>query len=195
MKKIIRKQFIEERKKMTVNTVNTLSTLIIERILGEIDLESSETIALYYPFNNEVNVLPLIELLLKQKKRVVLPKVTGKTTMEFYRIESTVDVELSKFGVYEPNTKSIVNKIEIDWMLIPGVGFNSKGYRLGYGAGYYDRYLEEHQFKTVGICFDFQITDAFEINEYDVPLDFIISENRLLQFHNADYFQNPCTDN
>jgi 5-formyltetrahydrofolate cyclo-ligase len=194
MKKELRKQLIEKRKGLSISEVEITSKHIMNRIKSYFNLDEIQVIALYYPFNQEVDVLPLIEYLLKQNKIVVLPKVTSKTTMSFYKIDSLNDVSRSQFGVYEPNTNQVVTKDDIEIMFIPGVGFNSKGYRLGYGAGYYDRYLIDHAFNTVGVCFDFQITDEFEIAAHDIPLDFVISENRLLQCHNEDDLPNQNMD-
>jgi 5-formyltetrahydrofolate cyclo-ligase len=195
MKKVVRKQLLEERKALSIETINEWSKTITKRCLEQIELENAQTIAIYYPINHEVDVLPLINALLEMKKRVVLPRVTGKTTMEFYQIHEIDAVERSKFGVYEPNTGIQVEKDKIDLMFIPGVGFNRSCYRLGYGAGYYDRYLAAHSFKTIGVCFDFQITDAFETNDYDIPLNQVISENRLLQRQNGDCLPNQYRDN
>jgi 5-formyltetrahydrofolate cyclo-ligase len=194
MKKELRKALIEKRKQLPLKEVEELSVIINNRIKENFNLDEIEVLAFYYPFNQEVNVLPLIEALLNQNKIVVLPKVTSKTTMSFYKIDSLNDVSRSQFGVYEPTTNQLVPQDEIEIMFIPGVGFNSKGYRLGYGAGYYDRYLINHAFNTVGVCFDFQITEEFEVDAHDIPLDFIISENRLLQCQNEDDLPNLNTD-
>lgn len=186
MKKEIRKKLIEKRLMLTEAEVQSKSQQIIENLLNQFCFNDLDVVALYYPFKNEVNSLPLIEYLLKQNKKVVLPKVLSKTTMAFYEIKNLTDVTKSKFGVLEPTNDVITPSVDIDIMLIPGVGFNHHGYRLGYGAGYYDRYLVDQTFPTVGVCFDLQLNNDFEIDVYDIPLNFVITESHQLQHHNVD---------
>lgn len=191
MKKRIRQSYIQKRNNLNLNFILDVSERICEQILSQFPLEDAQTIALYYPFNQEVNVLPIIEALLQKNKRVVLPKVLSKTTMGFFEISHLEDVEVSAFGVKEPISTVEVPVHTIDWMFIPGVAFNPDCYRLGYGAGYYDRFLQHASIKTVGVAYDFQITDEFIPEAHDVPLMYVITENRLLQHRNEDDSSNP----
>lgn len=187
MKQALRKSLIAARLQMSKEMVEIKSEQIIKRIQQVFPLGKVQTIALYYPFRNEVNLLLFIEDLLKQGKKVALPKVLDQTTMAFYEVKDLNTLVISKFGIHEPNPEICrqIAKAEIDFMFVPGVGFNQACYRLGYGAGFYDRYLCEHAFPTVGVCFDLQIT-TFQSDSHDVPLDYVISETHLLERRNGD---------
>src|SRR5690554_221137 len=126
---------------MSEAEVLDLSSHIMAHIEEAFPLDELQTIALYYPFNNEVDLRPLIERLLIKKKKIVLPKVLSKTTMDFFLIQDIHDVSPSRFGVYEPTGDKRADQIDI--MFVPGIAFNNEGYRLGYGAGFYDRFLAE----------------------------------------------------
>ena len=162
------------------------SLIICERIEELFPLQEAHTLAFYYPFRHEVNVLPLLKKYIIQKKRIVLPKVLNSTTMAFFEIQNLEDTAPSAYGSYEPNATVPVNPEEIDWMFVPGVAFTEHCYRLGYGGGYYDRYLKNARIQTVGVAYDFQITNQFEPDAYDVPLDYVITESRRLQRQNGD---------
>lgn len=194
MKQQLRQTLIQARKSKDHEWIKETSQVICERIQGIFPLKDAKTIALYYPFHQEVDVIPLIEGLLQENKRVVLPKVLDKTTMAFFLIDDLHDVETSTFGVKEPVSNVVVQPEDIDWMFIPGIGFSKDCYRIGYGAGYYDRYLIDHSIYTVGVAFDFQIIDHFTPDVYDVPLKYIITENRLLQRQNEGGSSNRNRD-
>lgn len=195
MKKEIREELITLRKIKGLKWVEEKSSLLCERICANFPLEKLEVIAFYYPFNHEVDLRPIMEELFKQNKKVVLPKVLSKTTMAFFPIADLTDVERSRFGVLEPRTMDSVDPNTIDLMFIPGVAFSKDCYRLGYGAGFYDRFLVDRDIQTVGVAYDFQVDDRFPIDPHDVPLNFVITESRLLQRHSGDGSSSRSKDN
>ena len=106
--------------------------------------------------------------------------------MAFLPIKDLNDVTESKFKVLEPKSNQKMPKNDIDLMFIPGIAFNQSKYRLGFGAGFYDRYLTDYQNLSIGICYEFQIiSEKFEEN-YDIPMNLLITENRVHQYRDED---------
>ncbi len=139
----------------------------------------SHTFFVYYSFGSEADTRAIIRALLSEGKRVLLPRVEGDAIVP---VEYRAGEELSKgrFGVSEPQGKAFVG--EADVILIPLLAVNSRGYRLGYGGGYYDRYLKNTAAVKAGIGYDFQLTDEFTEEEWDEPLDVLITEKGVYSF-------------
>ncbi len=186
MKKDLRKKILKVRDQMTCNEVTLISKKIIRNIQRELKLDDYQVIGMYMPIGNEVDLRPLITSLIENNKTVVIPKVLSKEKMEFYPIESVNDIHEGKFKVLEPNCNKKMPKNEIDIMFIPGIGFSKQGYRLGFGAGYYDRYLVGYINQKVGVCFAFQLLSDFQTDRFDIPMDKVITENPLHQYHGED---------
>lgn len=132
----------------------------------------------YYPIENEVNTLSLIERLFIEGKKIFLPVVCGKN-MIFKQFEGFDKLNAGKFGVYEPTGKKL--DILPDIMCIPGVAFDENCNRVGYGGGYYDRYLAvENTVIKSAFAYEFQIIDKIETESFDKPVDEIFTENRII---------------
>ena len=135
-------------------------------------------IALYYPSNFELNVLKLLEFKSILAQNILLPVINKNNLMNFFPWKRNEVLFVNKFGILEPSKSK--TKIP-DVMLVPLLAFDKNKYRLGYGKGFYDRYLNKYlkQFKnilTVGVAFSFQKHHKLPINKNDVKLDFIITE-------------------
>jgi len=131
-------------------------------------------IAVYIAIGHEVNLKEMIERLLKEGKTLCAPKVKGKT-MEFYKFISYDDLKPGPFGVLEP--KNSLNPISLKYsvVFVPGVAFGLDGSRIGYGAGYYDRYFAKNDNNVlIGVAYDFQINQIFVADEYDIKMNRII---------------------
>ena len=109
----------------------------------------------------------------KNKKIVVVPKVNGND-MEFYVIKNMNDLEIQSFGIREAKHNFVFDKNSIDLFLVPGVAFDMSGKRMGFGKGYYDRYLLDLDTYKIGICFREQLDDNIPTDEYDIKMDEII---------------------
>jgi len=135
-------------------------------------------LALYYPSSFEVNVLKLLEFNYISNQNLLLPVVKESNFMNFFRWKKNEVLQVNKFGILEPiKTKKNVPNI----MLVPLLAFDENKYRLGYGKGFYDRYLNKYlkRFKnilTVGVAFSFQKYHKLPINNKDVKLNYIITE-------------------
>ena len=132
---------------------------------------------------DEINTRPVLEDLLKRGKQVGVPKCISKGIMEVYKIRSFDDLEPGKYGILEP--KEGCEKISpkaIHLALIPCLSCSMKGERLGYGGGYYDRYLETHPgHKTIALAYEFQILHELPAEPYDKSVDMIVTEKRVIR--------------
>lgn len=176
MKKLLREKILSIRNQLTKTEVEELSTKIIDNIKSMFDLCKYQVLAFYLPLGNEVDLRPLIQELLDNGKTIVLPKTLDKHTMAFYPIKDLNDYHIGRFKVMEPNSNEKMPKDAIEIMFIPGIAFSHKGYRLGFGAGYYDRYLVDYPNIKVGVCYDFQVVEELPTDLYDIPVDVIITE-------------------
>jgi len=186
MKKELRKKGLEIRNQMKQQEVIDLSKKIIEQIKISCNLNQYQVIGFYMPLGNEVDLRPLMTEVIALGKTVVIPKVQDKYNMDFYPIKNINDIHVGRFNVLEPNNEKKIPKTKIDIIFIPGIYFSKDHYRLGFGAGYYDRYLKDYHQKKIGVCFSFQYISQIPTDHYDIPMDEIIMENPLHQYHDGD---------
>ncbi len=139
--------------------------------------QKASVIALYHSMKDEVSTQKLISYSLQQGKRVLLPKVVRKK-MIFVEIGENTIYETSSFSIEEP-VSSEEYPHDIDLMIVPGVAFTKDGYRLGYGGGYYDRYLKGKEILTIGVCFEEQIVDFIPIEEQDIRVNIVQTNYQL----------------
>lgn len=172
MKKQLRKQYLNIRK--LIPHKEEKSMIITNKIISSPIYKQANTIALYYSLADEVQTLSLIKQALADHKQVCLPKVISKTEMSFYEITSLHDLEKGSFHIYEPMTNHQIDSF--DFMIVPGVCFDNNGNRIGFGGGYYDRYLKSQTCKTIGICFKEQVIDFINTEENDIKIDEIVTD-------------------
>ena len=141
-------------------------------ILAHPSYQAAQTIATYLPMDHEFGSYGLIEAAQAAGKRVLVPKVVGPGQMVFLPYDPSQLVE-SYFGVLEPRTGQAVDKADIDLIHVPGVAFNDRGYRIGHGGGYYDRYLADYPGATISTIYDFQRKEFSEEN-HDIPVQEVI---------------------
>ena len=141
-------------------------------ILAHPSYQAAQTVATYLPMDHEFDSYGLIEAAQAAGKRVLVPKVVGPGQMVFLPYDPSQLVE-SYFGVLEPRTGQAVDKADIDLIHVPGVAFNDRGYRIGHGGGYYDRYLADYPGATISTIYDFQRKEFSEEN-HDIPVQEVI---------------------
>ena len=141
-------------------------------ILAHPSYQAAQTIATYLPMDHEFDSCGLIEAAQEAGKRVLVPKVVGPGQMVFLPYDPNQLAE-SYFGVLEPRAGQAVNKADIDLIHVPGVAFNDRGYRIGHGGGYYDRYLADYPGATISTIYDFQRKE-FSEESHDIPVQEVI---------------------
>ncbi len=154
------------------------SDKICKRLQEQNFFLQANVIYFYYPLGKEVNLLPLAQKALTLGKQVAFPRVNG-SEMEFYQVHSLKEFVEGTFHVMEPTGKDPLHQNDA-LIFVPGLAFDAKGNRMGYGKGYYDRYFARYPKNLkIGICYAFQVISAVPCDQYDIPMDAIISEEIL----------------
>lgn len=161
-KALIRKEMINLLKSFDFADKSHQSQKIITKLLESEQWKSAKTVALYMPQEFEFDLHPLFE---QDDKQIVIPKTLADRHMIFVKYDKN-DLERTKFGILEPKSK---NEVVSDLILVPGLAWNKEGYRIGFGAGYYDRYLTSFSGQTVSLCYDFQQKD-FHPEPHDISI-------------------------
>lgn len=145
---------------------------MVSSLLEEEKIKNSRVISVFVSFGSEIDTLELISVLLNAGKRVVVPFIKKDDSMVMKEITSLGDLSFTnKYAIKEPNGDAKeINKEEIDVMLVPGLAFDNNNYRLGYGKGYYDKYLMGSSIFTIGIGYKEQLVDSLPTDDFDVSL-------------------------
>ncbi|MCD4827665.1 MAG: 5-formyltetrahydrofolate cyclo-ligase [Acholeplasmataceae bacterium] len=168
-KKEIRDLMIEKRKNQNSEEKMIRDQHIIDQIISYQKFIQAKTVALFYPMGKEINLLKL----LKQDKIFLFPRVNGKN-LDFYIYTKDMVFEKSRFGVLEPKADQVYTD-KIDFMVVPALCISKACHRVGYGGGYYDRYIQNHKIDfTLGVIYDFQELNHFEISSFDQKLNHYI---------------------
>ncbi len=173
-KKALRRQIREKKRAMTEAEILSRSQRLGELFAATEAYRNAKSVYGYLPYNQEVRTVPILQKALADGKRVAVPKVYGDT-MRFIWLEDLSKVEKSEMGIPEPVEDGPVADDETALVLMPGVAFTEKGERIGYGGGYYDRFLaREPDHPTVALCYDFQIAESLPTEEFDIPVDTVL---------------------
>lgn len=186
MKKDFRKKVIEYRNNKDTDFISTNSQKITEKLLSMKCIKDASTIMLYLDFNNEVSTDSLIKKLLNLGKIVSSP-ITLKEERKLIPSQITDLKNGIQYGAYnirepKPECSPAINIKDLDVIIVPAVAYDKNCYRLGYGGGFYDRFLENlrKDAVTIGIAFDLQIFDEVPKEAHDAQLDYIVTESRIL---------------
>lgn len=171
----LRKQLIQARLDLDSDLYAAKSNFIVSKLKQHPDFINAKTIGIYVSFRQEVDTIKLIKEMF-DKKIVCVPKIKGKQ-MDFYQIDNINELQRNNLGILEPDNDKIINKDQIDLLVVPIVGYDSQHNRLGYGGGYYDRYLSDYQGNTIGLAFSFQEVSNIPAEPFDLPIKIIINEN------------------
>ena len=134
----------------------------------------SRTIYGYLPFNQEVHMIPILEQAMAEGKRIAVPKILDGS-MVFVYLEDLTRIRPGRGGVPEPIADGPMARDETALVLMPGLVFDEAGNRIGYGGGYYDRFLSrEPMHPTIALCYDFQIVPKLELQAHDIPVQLIL---------------------
>ena len=177
MKKSLRKQVLQELKSLSKEKKEVMDAWLTEQLLLHPFYKKAKTIATYLSFPHEFQTAELIEQAQKDGKTILIPKTypQGKMDLVLYEPEK---LEKNSFGLLEPQGEAIVFvPSQIDLIHVPGLAFNTSGYRVGYGGGYYDRYLEQFSGHSISTIFPCQIQD-FHPDPHDIPVEEVLIYER-----------------
>ena len=173
-KQELRSAIRAKKRAMPLTQIEQKSAALAEQLFATEQYRQAKAIYGYLPYNQEVRTVPILEQALRDGKRVAVPKVYGDE-MRFIYMEDLSLVEKSGFGIPEPVADGPVALEENALILMPGLAFDPMGNRMGYGGGYYDKYLQaQPNHPTVALCYDFQMLQRLDTEEHDIPVDLVL---------------------
>ena len=173
MKSELRKQVLQEMKSTPQKQKMAMDQALTERFLNHPFYQEARVIATYLSFPHEFQTQGLINQALKDGKKVLIPKTYPKGFMEFV-VYNPQQLKKTSFGLLEPQGDlEVVDASQIDLIHVPGLAFTKEGYRIGYGGGYYDRYLENFAGQTMSTIYPCQIQN-FNLEDHDIPVQEVL---------------------
>ena len=183
-KQELRKQILQKRNCLFAEDISLKSARIVDYLKQMPILTKAQMIMAYLPFASEVDVAILFPYLWQQGKTVLVPVCDNekKSVMYACRYQQGDPLQKDHYGIWEPVNKKVVLPVDIDFILVPGVAFDKKYHRLGYGGGYYDLFLSQTRKETqkIGLAYAMQITEELPVRCEDIAMDGVITEDGLL---------------
>jgi 5-formyltetrahydrofolate cyclo-ligase len=181
----IRKNILYTRNSIPKTEIIDNSKIINNKVITTKEYQIAQTIGVYYPLGSEVTTFDIIRHAIKNKKEIALPKVIDSIKIQFFKVIEDnfekIKFTKGKYGIYE-NSMSNTFIDKFDLLIIPGIAFDIKGNRIGYGKGYYDRFLSFGRVKCImGLAYETQIINTLPNNEHDIRVDIIITEKRIIR--------------
>lgn len=173
-KKELRRTIRERKRAMTEEEIVSRSEKLGQLFAQSQAYKAAKTIYGYLPYNQEVRTIPMLEQALKDGKRVAVPKVYGDE-MKFLYLDDLTQVSKGYAGIPEPIADGPVADDETALVLMPGLAFDPAGHRIGYGGGFYDKFLAaEPNHPTLALCYEFQMLPELHTEEHDIPVDTVL---------------------
>lgn len=173
-KQALRARIREQKRAMTPQQIDEASEKLGQLFAASELYRKAETIYGYLPYNQEVRTVPMLERALRDGKRVAVPKVYGDR-MRFIYLDDLSAVEKGYAGIPEPIADEPVADDKTALVLMPGLAFDREGHRIGYGGGFYDKFLaDEPLHPTIALCYAFQMCDHLQTEAFDVPVDCVL---------------------
>lgn len=178
-KKEMRKKGLAALQKIAKNQANKnkKEQMILQLLFASKLWQQAQVIGTTKATDFEFNTQLLIEKAWADGKRIVTPKSLPRREMIFYEVTQDTLFEVSSFGIEEPLSKDVVTKDQIDLLIVPGLIFSEAGYRVGFGGGYYDTYLQDYTGKTCSLVFGELIANDWQPGPFDQPVDKIFSDS------------------
>lgn len=175
-KKELRAVIRQEQRRHSPEECRRWSDEVCQAVLSNPRVAAASTVVAFSPLPDEANIMPVVERLWGNGKRVLLPRVTGATTMELCQYNGPQSLKAGAFGIQEPAGEAAPLPGEAGGtvILVPGMAFDDDGHRLGRGRGYYDRFLSTTRAYTIGVCLPFQLVESVPCEEHDRRVNEII---------------------
>ena len=178
-KAALRKHLLEKRDAISAEFRDISSNKIHQNLKQVDSFINSQNIACYFPIGSEIDTHNIMLGVLEQDKKMLLPKIT-ENNMEFYIVPDLEKLEKGRFDIMEPKD-SCKKAGNIDCILIPTIGISKSGDRLGYGRGYYDKFLSSTNAMKISLTYSKQIIKSIPIDTHDIKIDLIITEDEIIK--------------
>ena len=173
-KQELRRAIREQKRAMSIEEIERRSQKLGELFLQSDAYRNAKTIYGYLPYNQEVRTVPMLEQAMRDGKRVAVPKCYGDE-MKFIFMDDLSKVEKGYANIPEPIADEPVAHDKTALVLMPGLAFDPQGHRIGYGGGFYDRFLaEEPDHPTLALCYGFQMVEYLQTEEFDIPVHMVL---------------------
>lgn len=170
----LRREIRTRKRAMTEEEIETRSAKLGQLFFASEAYQKAKTIYGYLPYNQEVRTVPMLERALKDGKKVAVPKVYGEE-MKFLYLDDLNAVAKGYAGIPEPIADEPVADDETALVLMPGLAFDPQGHRIGYGGGFYDKFLAaEPHHPTLALCYEFQMLPKLDVEDHDIPVDTVL---------------------
>lgn len=180
-KQMLRAQLLEQRRQTCPQDKRRIDDAITQRVLQSEWFVQAQTLFVYYSTEEEIATHILIQAGLDAGKTVCLPKCLPEHRMEARQIASLEDLTEQTFGIPEPGAHcAVIPREQIDLCLVPALACDRTGYRLGYGGGFYDRFLDGISARTAALCASSRMTECLPREYFDIPCSGIFTENEVI---------------
>ena len=168
----LRKKYKEKRD--NIKNKVTKDNLIYQKVINNKDILSSKTLLIYISINSEIDTIKIINYFLNTKN-IAVPKIIDND-MFFCYVTNLNELTSGKYNIPEPTNENIVTDFDNAICIVPGICYDKKNYRVGYGKGYYDRFLSKNKIKTIGLCYKECMIEKIDNDKYDYKIDEVITE-------------------
>lgn len=182
-KRRLRAEVLARRNSLAPEERERLGALLLERLFALQEIANAGTVMGFLSFGSEVATDPIVERLHREGRRVAVPAI-AEHEIEAVGFAPGDPVSVASFGAREPLSRDALDPASIDVVLVPAVAFDRNGFRVGYGGGFYDRFLPRTGPDAfhIGICFSVQLAEAVPRGAMDVPVDAVVTESETLRF-------------
>lgn len=171
-KEFLRKKYKEKRD--NIKNKVTKDNLIYQKVINNKDILFSKTLLIYISINSEVDTIKIINYFLNTKN-IAVPKIIDNN-MYFCYVTNLNELTSGKYNIPEPTNENIVTDFDNAICIVPGICYDKKNYRIGYGKGYYDRFLSKNKIKTIGLCYKECMIEKIDNDKYDYKIDEVITD-------------------
>lgn len=171
-KEFLRKKYKEKRD--NIKNKVTKDNLIYQKVINNKDILSSKTLLIYISINSEVDTIKIINYFLNTKN-IAVPKIIDND-MFFCYVTNLNELTSGKYNIPEPTNENIVTDFDNSICIVPGICYDKENYRIGYGKGYYDRFLSKNKIKTIGLCYKECMIEKIDNDKYDYKIDEVITD-------------------
>ena len=179
-KAALRRAYTQYRRSLSGDEKAAMDTAVANQVLQTDAYLSAETVFCYASLPSEIDTYAILSDAWQRKKRVALPRCKKDGVMEFYSVSSINDLSCGMLGIPEPDpTCSLCIPSSKDVCIVPCLAVDTNGFRLGYGGGYYDRYLSLNPVKTIGLCYSACRTERLPTDSFDIPIQLVITEKEV----------------
>lgn len=182
-KERIRRQLIQSRLALTAREIDKKSKRIAKRVIASKIFKGAKNVSIYLPINGEVKTGDIINLLIEAGVNIYVPKYFKEQRVwRLSRFRGWEKLEEGPYKIQQPTGDETIEAMRVDTAFIPGVAFDKKGVRLGWGKGVFDKLFAKSEAIKVGLGYDFQIVDKLPKKAYDLLVDLVVTEKRVLWF-------------